>query len=50
MILGEGLINSKSLFKKILTFSEFITQFLTYLAISHLNLFHSPTEEERKSF
>ena len=40
ILFGEGLINSKSLFFKMLIFSEFIT--------SRLSLFHSIVEEKKK--
>ena len=39
---GEGLINSKNLFLKILIFSEFLT--------SRLSLFHSIIEGGKKEF
>ena len=42
ILLGEGLINSKSFCLKILIFSEFHT--------SRLNLFHSTIEWRKKSF
>ena len=42
ILFGEGLINPKSLFSKILIFSEFIT--------SRLSLFHSIVEEKKKEF
>ena len=42
ILLGKGLINSKSLFLKILIFSEFLT--------SRLSLFHSTIEEQKKEF